>query len=346
LYADREGKPYVFPAVKQAFLDADTENFNYQPIGGNRDYLQAAAKFILGAKLELAETALQATCGGTQACRMFGDLLSLDTISRELYIGTPTWGNHFALFDKLKINDFPHLNSQGGANIEAYKKTVETAPEGSILVVHGGLTHNPSGRNLNLEQLQELLPIVRKRQLILFIDAAYAGMGEGLEQDLAWLRTAWSALEDVAIGFSFSKNASLYEHRTGLLMLKTERKEVVESQLARLARQSISMAPGLGQELMLRILTSQERRSAWLSELETARQDIVERKSKLLNLLPEKFAAVAETAGMFALLPLTEDQVLRLKAEFSIYIPNNRRINFGGLQIDDIDYIAEAIKSV
>ncbi len=346
LYADRQGHTFVFPVVQAAFRIVNVDDFEYKPIGGNRNFLNELTKFVLGAEINLDEIAQQATCGGTQACRIFGDLIAQDEQKRQMYIGVPTWGNHFAVLKSLELQSFPHLDSNGLVNLNSYLDVVNTAPEGSVLLLHGGLTHNPTGHNLSIEDLKNVLPILEQRKMGLFIDAAYTGLGEGLKQDLDWLRYAWETVTDVAIGFSLSKNASLYEHRAGVLLLKTKRKTALESQLQKLARESVSMAPGIPQEMILNILESETWTQQWVMELEAARQDLLERKTTLLTALPPQFHNLKDAHGMFALLPLSKEQIDRLQTEFAIYIPPNGRINFGGLKMSDIPKIAQAIRAV
>ncbi len=343
LYANEMGENIVFESVKKAFHQVDDSNFVYQPIGGNRDYLNLVTKLVLGDETDLEGIAMLATCGGTQACRIFGDLLARDEIDREIYIPTPTWGNHFAVFSGLKSKTFPHLAGADSVNFEGYKQALSEAKFGSVLMLHGGLTHNPTGLNLSYNQLQELIPIMLEKQIVVFIDAAYLGFGEGFERDAAYVRLLFDNLPNVATGISFSKNASLYEHRTGVLLIRTDRKATFETQMQQLLRESISMAPGLGQEIMANILANQKLN--WLDEVEKARISLESRKNLLLSSLPENFKYLTECRGMFGFLPLTEAQILQLRSDFAIYMPTSGRVNFGGIKIQDIDYLASSIKT-
>ncbi len=343
IYSTPEGKPYVFPSIQKAFREVDEENFNYQPINGNREFLNSSCDFLLGAAWH-EKVALQATCGGTQACRLFGDLAFEAKGKIPIYIGTPTWSNHFDVFKALDIRKFNHLSEGGEVNFTEYKRVSENAEKGAILMLHGGLTHNPSGKNLSLEQIKELIPIWKERQIFIFIDHAYLGFGLGLEEDKKFAKICFENLEQVALSLSFSKNASLYEHRTGVLMIKDGDKEAVASQLGQLARESISMAPGIGQEIMLNIFKNHL--SQWEAELEEVRQDIEERKLSLLDGLGESFASALTSRGMFGLLPFTPEQVQKLKSEYSIYLPNNARINFAGIPKKAIEYLREGFGKV
>jgi len=337
LYSDDQGQPFVFPTIKEAFKEVDTNDFNYQPIGGNREYLQLTGKLLLGDLFDESQLAMQATSGGTQACRLFADLICVEQKGRELLVGMPTWGNHLAIFGELTIRKFEH-------KAEGYKKVLEEAPEGSVLLLHGAKTHNPTGLNLTLEELQNLIAIIKDRDHFVFVDMAYLGMGEGMEQDREYVKLLFRELDNVACAVSYSKNASLYEHRTGALCVKTKQPKAVESQLQRIIRTSISMAPGIGQEIMINVLKN--KKTAWLAGLETVRQTIEARKMALVEMLPAEFDYLKNCRGMFGLMPFTEAQIERLKAEFAIFMPSNGRINFGGIEVADIDYLVESMNTV
>jgi len=343
LYADHEGKPFVFPVVKEVFGKIDLHNFNYQPIGGNKDFLRLAGELVLPG-FDQKNLALHTTCGGTQACSLFKELLLAENPKSSILLGTPTWPNHLVIFKNLSIKKFDHLNAQGEANFEGYVQAIESAKSGDVLLLHGGLTHNPTGRNLSLEQLKKLIPILKRKKVFVFLDFAYLGFGEGIGEDRKYVQIFFDELDDVACGISFSKNASLYEHRIGVLIIKTNEKQAVESQLQQFTRESISMAPGLGQEVMTLVLRDHQKR--WSQEVDDVRRDMDERKAMLLKELPDEFQSLKECRGMFGLLPLTSEQVQRLKNEYAVYVTENARINFAGILPGRVGYIASSIRQV
>lgn len=343
LYADYEGNPFVFPVIQKVFSEVDIHNFNYQPIGGNQEFLELSTKALLG-DFDQSRLALHTVCGGTQGCRLFRDLLDLENSQRTLLIGMPTWPNHLAIFKSFSIKKFDHLNSQGEASLENYMNVVREAKAGDVLVLHGGLTHNPTGKNLGMDELKKLAAVLNEKGVVLFIDFAYWGFGKGIEADAEYVRFLFEEVENVACAISFSKNASLYEHRIGSLIVKTKKKAVVESQLRQLTRESISMAPGLGQEVMTMVF--KKHFEQWKKEVDGVREDMEYRKNLLLKDLPESFQKVKECKGMFGLLPLTKEQVLRLRKEYSVYITDNARINFAGIKPKEVGYVVEAIKEV
>lgn len=344
LYGDHMGQPFVFDVVKKAFDEVDRDNFNYLPIGGNREFLELAAKWCFGEDYDRERLAMQATCGGTQATRCFSDLAMKVLHNHEVRIALPTWVNYFALFHEMKIVELEHCSEDGSVNFEAYINAAKEAPEGSAFLIQGGLAHNPSGVNLSLDQMEQLIEVLEERKVLLYMDMAYCGFGEGIERDRKYIQMCFERMERFAVGVSFSKNASLYEHRCGALFVKTVNHVAVESQLQQSIRETISVPPGLGQEIMINILKNY--RSEWEAELEKVRADIDARRDDLVGRLPDQFAKLRETRGMFGLLPFSYEQVLKLREEFAIYVLNNGRINFAGIKDADKEYIAKGIRAV
>jgi|CXWL01.1.fsa_nt_gi aspartate aminotransferase len=342
LYADHEGKPFVFPVIKKVFAEIDVHNFNYQPIGGNKDFLELVREFLFSG-IDPSKLALHTTCGGTQACSLFRTLLWHADATASIIVGTPTWPNHLMIFKDFMIKKVDHIKGQA-VNFEGYREALLTAEPGAILLLHGGLTHNPTGKNFSLDQLRQLIPLIRERGVGVFLDVAYLGFGEGIEQDRAYSRLLFEELDEIACGLSFSKNASLYEHRIGVLIIKSKKKKEVESQLQQLTRESISMAPGLGQEAMTYVL--RDHADEWVREVDEVRDDMEARKKLLLDQLPEQFQVVRECRGMFGLLPLSKDQVHRLRKEFGVYLTDNARINFAGIKPKEVVTVGEAVRAV
>ncbi len=341
LYADDQGSPFVLNIIRTAFAQVDTNNFDYQPIGGNKNYLEATAKLIFN-NPDPAQIAMQATCGGTQALRIFADLVEQEAkqegYAPSLLIGMPTWSNHLAIYKNFEIQKFQHLNDNGYASLENLKAILENAPQKSVLLLHGGKTHNPTGQNLTPKQLKSVTQQINEKQIKVLMDSAYFGFGDTFKNEQKYLTELFSQIDNFAVAFSYSKNASLYEHRTGALFVKTTNKQSVESQLQQVARESVSMAPGLGQEIMLNILTNHL--SGWEQEVTQVKETINDRKLSLLNMLPSQFDYLKSCSGMFGILPFTPEQIQLLR-KHSIYLPNNARINFAGINPSNLDYLIE-----
>src|SRR5690606_29290301 len=61
---------------------------------------------------------------------------------------------------------------------------------------------------------------------------------------------------------------------------------------------------------------------------------------------PVDLKAVGAQKGMFSTLPLSREEVLRLRAERAVYMADSGRINVAGLQLADIPAFVEALRSL
>jgi len=354
IYRDSEGAPFVFPSIAKAAKEVQTKNFEYLSMQGSSDFLDHTAELFLGKEIfekHKTKLAKQQSCGGTQACRLFGDLIKRDNINNpKIIIGTPMWGNYPGLFQNYDILEVSHLDENNNFNLEAYKKVMKENPQ-SVVLLQGGKTHNPTGLNASLKDLKILAETANEYENFLFIDFAYLGFGESIEEDRKYLTSIFEKTEKIAFSVSYSKNASLYRHRLGALFIKSEseeKKEIIESNLQNLVRESVSNMPMFASELMN--IVFEKYAENWKLELATVLQNMKERKNKLINPLikanPQKFSHLAQTQGMFGLLGLNPVQVQKLADDFHVYIPQDGRINFGGLIDHRIDYVVESILKV
>ena len=70
-------------------------------------------------------------------------------------------------------------------------------------------------------------------------------------------------------------------------------------------------------------------------------------KSVLEAKLPERdFDYITRQNGMFSFTGLTPEQVERLQSEFGVYMVSNSRMCVAGLNINNVDYVANAMVEV
>ena len=100
---------------------------------------------------------------------------------------------------------------------------LSSAKRGDVVLLHG-CCHNPTGANLKLDQWARLTEILLDGGLIPFIDIAYQGFGDGLDEDAAGVRYLVMNIPEVIIASSCSKNFGIYRERTGILMLVSHNK--------------------------------------------------------------------------------------------------------------------------
>src|SRR5690606_11369134 len=89
---------------------------------------------------------------------------------------------------------------------------------GDIVLLHG-CCHNPTGANLTNAQWDQVAESLARTGALPFIDLAYLGFGDGIEEDAYGTRKILSSMPETLIAFSGSKNFGLYRGRVGAAIL-------------------------------------------------------------------------------------------------------------------------------
>jgi aspartate aminotransferase len=189
--------------------------------------------------------------------------------------------------------------------------------------------------------------------LLPFIDTAYQGLGDGLDEDAWGLRHMVANLPEVLIAASCSKNLGLYRERTGATVFvgsDENEAQILASQGMKAARKIYSMPPAHGALLAGRVLNDDHLGRIWRTEL----AEMCQRINTMRGLLDEKLSAasgqdfsfIRREKGMFSFLGLSESQVDRLREEFSVYMVGSSRINVAGISLSNIDYVVESVAKV
>lgn len=346
LYFDEQAKPVVFPAIQAASKRVQSLNYNYLPIRGHTDFLDLVAEHLLPGE-NFDHIALQQTAGGSEAIGVYGDLVNVAREDSRIFIGVPTWGNHIQLFKPHALETFNHLDDEGRVSLKNHLAVIEKMSPRDTLLLHGGRTHNPTGQNFTIEELDELLPAIKAKGINVFVDFAYWGYGNSWESDRDWVKKCWDNLDHVAVGVSFSKCATLYRHRLGTLLVKSQdqtQKQVIESNLQALIRAEISMAPAFGAELMYEVFTDEALFSDWQASLSEARESVDKRRQWLIEALPAEITPNWEHArGMFTLAKMTPEQITKVREESGVYMPPNGRVNFAGVKAEDVEILKQVL---
>lgn len=296
------------------------------------------------------------TPGGCGALRVAAELIQRAKPGASLWVSTPTWANHIPLLGNagLLLREYPYYDYQSHSiNFAAMLDTVRQIPHGDLVLLHA-CCHNPSGADLSSGEWDQLADVFEEKGLIPFIDMAYQGFGEGLDEDAYGLRLMANRLPEVIIATSFSKNFGLYRERAGSLSIVFANETQADagySQLLNITRGLYSMPPAHGAALIDIVLHSTELAQLWRTELDGMRQRIAGLRTQLVlalnNLQQERdFGFIASERGMFSFLGLNDEQVHRLKNEYSIYMTDTSRISVAGLTAEKMDYVAKAIVSV
>jgi aspartate aminotransferase len=272
-----------------------------------------------------------------------------------VWVSDPTWPVHIPLLGSvgLKFETYRYYEpASHGVDFDGMVDDLKTATAGDVVLLHG-CCHNPCGADLSLEQWSVIADMAQRQGFIPFIDIAYQGLGDGLDQDAAGLRLLVSRLPEMIIAASCSKNMGLYRERTGASIFVCrdgENARALVSQGLVAARRLYSMPPAHGALLAGRILSDDVLGELWQTELVGMCERINGLRSalvqKLQSVSDRDFSFIQREKGMFSFLGLSADQTRRLREEYSVYMLDSSRINVAGVNASNIDYLANAVAGV
>jgi aromatic-amino-acid transaminase len=361
VYYDDNGKVPLLACVRkaEAQLMEKAAPRTYLPIDGLAVYDKAVQELVFGADSAVVREKRAVTVqalGGTGALKLGADFLKRFSPQSQVWISDPSWENHRALFESagFVVNNYPYYDAATrGVNFAGMIAALKDMPAGSIVVLHA-CCHNPTGADLTADQWTEVIQVVTQRGLIPFLDMAYQGFGDGIDEDGKVVRRFAEAGGPLFVSNSFSKSFSLYGERVGALSIvavSAEEAARVLSQLKRVIRTNYSNPPTHGGQVVATTLAAPELRKLWEDELGEMRVRIRDMREALVRKLKEKapnhdFEFVIKQRGMFSYSGLTKAQVERLRDEFSIYAVDTGRICVAALNSHNIDAVADAIAKV
>jgi aspartate/tyrosine/aromatic aminotransferase len=361
VFVDETGTTPVLPTVVEAErrLAQASGSKLYRPIDGDAGYRDLVRALALGADHE-AVTSGRAlatqTPGGTGGLRVLADLLRQTGAGETLWMSEPTWPNHPQLFAAagFKIRSYPYTDATGRRiDEEAMLGALGQASPGDIVLLHGAC-HNPTGVDPSPALWKQIGDLVEERRVLPFVDLAYQGFGDGLDQDAAGLRELVRPGTELVVSTSFSKTFSLYAERVGALIIVARSAadaSAIQSHVKIAIRTNYSNPPAHGADIVRTILSDATLRAQWEIELAGMRNRINDNRRKLVEALgarsiPGDWGAIADQRGMFALLGLTTQQVARLKDEHGVYVVGKGRINVAGFTSANLDPFADALAQV
>lgn len=361
VYQDDRGRTPVMASVKEAesrLMELETTK-SYQGMAGDPDYNQRMMELLLGKDHSLLSTgrvkSIQAP-GGSGALRVGAEVIRRARPESKLWVGIPTWPNHIPLLGSagFDIKQYPYYDMDARqVDTEKMMETLRQVPVGDLVLLHG-CCHNPTGADLTNEQWDSIADLALERGFIPFIDTAYQGLGNGLDQDAYGMRMMAERLPEVIIASSCSKNFGLYRERTGSITFiaeTSEQADIVVSQAMSTARSIYSMPPAHGALLVSMVLGDPQLRSQWEAELEEVRLRIKSMRNLLCDSLENNaagmdFSHIKRQNGMFSFLGITTPQLERLRTEFGIYIVSSTRINLAGVNSNNIEHLTQSLLTV
>jgi len=360
VYKDHRGGTPVMQAVKSAEAKLLNEQNTKAYVGplGSPTFNQSMINTVMGSEADTQRLRAAQTPGGSGALRVIADLILSARPDATIWVSDPTWPNHLPLLTAagLKIDRYPYYNSERCVvDTAGMLNALNAAEPGDVVLLHG-CCHNPTGADLNHEQWRDVIKVLNERELMPFVDIAYQGFGDGMEEDAWSIREMAKSVPEMMIAASCSKNLGLYRERVGaaiLLARDSAEADLAIANLGGVIRSNYSMPPDHGAHVVDLVLADDAFNATWREELESMRVRMTNLRQTFANALrkrtnSDQFDYIATQKGMFSRLPLNSEQIESLRAEHGIYIVGDGRINVAGLPDEDeaMERISTAIASV
>ncbi len=361
VYFDDNGKLPLLQCVQaaeKALMDKPTPR-GYLPIDGIVAYDNAVKGLVFGTDSEPVTSGRVATVqaiGGTGGLKIGADFLKRLNPNAKVLISDPSWENHRALFNNagFEVDTYAYYDAaKRGVNVEGFLASLNAAAPGTIVVLHA-CCHNPTGYDITPEDWDQVIAVVKAKNLTPFLDMAYQGFGYGIAEDGAVIQKFVAAGLNFFVSTSFSKSFSLYGERVGGLSVLCQDKEEasrVLSQLKIVIRTNYSNPPTHGGAVVAAVLNNPELRALWEKELGEMRVRIKAMRQKLVDGLKaagvkQDMSFITTQIGMFSYSGLTKDQMVRLRSEFGVYGTDTGRMCVAALNSKNIDYVCASIAKV
>jgi len=358
IYKDSTGKTPVMQAIKSAeqkLLDTQETKAYVSPLG-SAAFCSAMIAQVFGDKADTSRIRAAQSVGGSGALRVLADLMKKGRPDADMWVSDPTWPNHVPLLSAAgyTLHSYPYYDATtGNVNFDGMLKSLGGAKAGDIVVLHG-CCHNPTGADLTIEQWQQVIELIKKNDLFPFVDLAYQGFGDGLEEDAKAVRLMAEKLPEMVVAASCSKNLGLYRERVGAaIVVANDEAQAARAHglLGSVIRANYSMPPDHGANATEIVLSDKALNVIWRAELEAMRLRMVGLRQAFSDALrkrsnSDRFDYIAQQKGMFSRLPLNTDQLDALRNDHGIYIVGDGRINVAGLPEEGLDKLADALCSV
>lgn len=362
LYYTEENIVPQLGAVKQAHKNIQASNDKvklYLPMDGLKSYNQATQALVFGenspARKDGRVVTIQ-TLGGSGALKVGADFIKKYFPDSDVWVSQPTWDNHIAIFNGAGVNThfYPYFDAKtNGVDVAAMLAELNTLPAKAVVLLHP-CCHNPTGADLTPAEWDQVIEVLKAKDLLPFLDIAYQGFGQGLEEDAYLIRALDQSGMNFIVSNSFSKIFSLYGERVGGLSFVCDDQATAQKVLGQLkatVRRIYSSPATTGALLVDNVLNNAELTAQWQTELKEMRERIIQMRvllqQKLSGELPDRdFSYLVKQQGMFSYTGLTGEQADLLKDKYGIYLLRSGRICAAGLNLKNIDRVAKAFAEV
>ena len=362
LYYNEDNIVPQLNAIKAAYKNIEPSNDKvklYLPMDGLKSYNEATQALVLGKNSQARQDGRAVTIqtlGGSGALKVGADFLKKYFPESDVWVSQPTWENHIAIFNGAGIHShfYPYFDAAtNGVNVAEMLEKLSNLPAKSIVLLHP-CCHNPTGADLTPAEWDQVIEVLKKQDLIPFLDIAYQGFGQGLEEDAYAIRALDQSGMNFIVSNSFSKIFSLYGERVGGLTFVCDDQATAQKVLGQLkatVRRIYSSPATTGALLVDNVLNDADLTAQWEAELKEMRERIIKMRQilneKLSQALPaHDFSYLVKQQGMFSYTGLTAEQVDILKDKYGIYLVRSGRMCAAGLNLNNIDYVAESIAEV
>ena len=361
VYFDDNGKLPLLGCVlsaEKAMMESPKPH-GYLPIDGIAAYDAAVKSLVFGADSEPVKSGRLATIqslGGTGGLKVGADFLKSLTPDAKVLLSDPSWENHRALFSKagFTVDSYRYYDAATRSlDFDGMLADLSVAEPGSIVVLHA-CCHNPTGYDITSDQWDQVIAILKAKNLLPFLDMAYQGFGYGLVEDGAVIGKFVAADLLFLVATSFSKSFSLYGERVGALSVvcsSPEEASRVLSQLKVVIRTNYSNPPTHGGAIVTAVLGNPTLRAQWEFELGEMRSRIKTMRQMLQDGLAtagvkQDMSFITRQIGMFSYSGLSKDQMVRLRNEFGVYGTDTGRMCVAAFNSKNIDYVCASIARV
>ena len=361
IYFDEQGRLPVLPSVQQAEarILAEGGAKPYLPMEGGAACRALVADLLLGAghpAIGQGRVATIQTVGSSGGLKVGADFLKTWLSDSQVWVSDPTWDNHRSMFEGsgFTVNSYPYYDAAtGGLRFDDMLACLQGLPKRSIVLLHA-CCHNPTGVDLSDAQWAALVPVLRERELLPYLDLAYQGFGDGIDEDAVAVR----ALADAGLTFfvanSFSKSMSVYGERCGALTAVCATKaeaELVLGQLRFTVRRIYSSPAIHAAKLVAHVLGDADLRALWQAEVAAMRERILAMRQALHQALSQRLPGhdlgyFLTQRGMFSYTGLSADQVNQLREQHAVYLIRSGRMCVAGLNAGNVGRTAEAMAAV
>ncbi|MGR5351252.1 aromatic amino acid transaminase [Vibrio alfacsensis] len=358
VYKNSKGETPIMTAIKMA-QDVVIENQktkSYVGLAGCEEFNQSMIELVLAGTSVMDRVTAVQTPGASGALRMLGDLMKVAQPDTTVWISNPSYVNHKPVMEAagLKVKFYHYFSPETKqVDIARMLEDLSTAGPSDVVLLHG-CCHNPTGADIDFAAWQLITELSQKNGFTPFVDIAYQGFGDGLEEDAKGLRYMADNVDEMLITTSCSKNFGLYRERTGAAIVvgkNAQEAANAKGKILTLARATYTMPPDHGAALVKTILQDAHLTSVWKRELNEMQQRLVSLRQVLCNELrsnhnTDQFDFIESHKGMFTVLGFSENQMTQLREDYAIYGVGDGRINIAGLTETHIPYVADAIQKV